>query len=197
MTSSENVTKAVFRAMSDTFEGMAFMQISRLEDESPDTTADDMIWSRVDVKAPAPGFMAIAYTREVGVRIVESLYGMLDEPCSQEMLQDSLNEIVNTVIGRCMSLLVPAGQTFELGLPKTGEGWPDFEGAEIHGFSTMDGGQLLAFTDLGDLDLLDGPLEVEGFGGKSSDGDEWGDSGDSDDAWGASGSQDSSDDGWG
>ncbi|MBI9076749.1 MAG: chemotaxis protein CheX [Desulfatibacillum sp.] len=185
MTSSDNVAKAVFKAMSDTFEGMAFVQISRQEDQTPVTDSPDLIWSRVDVEAPAKGFLVVAYTREMGVHIVESLYGIMDEPCTKEVLEDSLNEIVNTVIGRCMSLLVPEGQTFELGLPQTGEGWPEMETATTYGFSTMDGGLLLAAADLKDLDLNEEPLVVEGYSDEpSSSDDDWGSSDTQDDGWG-------------
>ena len=195
MSFTDNVAKAVYKAISDTFEGMAFVQISRLEDDVLLTDSPNQIWSRVDVKGPSKGFLVVAYTRELGERIVESLYGMLDGPCTEEVLEDSLNEIVNTVIGRCMSLLVPAGQTFELGLPETGDGWPEIGDAVVYGFSTMDGGQLLAAVDLKKLDLLGEPLEVEGFSGQSPDSDDaWGSPDAENDAWGTS---DSEEDGWG
>ncbi len=156
MTTPENILEAVSNAMSETFEGMIFMQ-TMLQDEEAETESNpDQLWSKVDVTAPGMGVLVMACSQNLAGEIVESLFGPSDDAYSDEMMLDALSEIVNTIVGRCMAALIPEGRAFELGLPQTGRGWPDIEGLAAHVYATDLGEQILVGIDL---------LEVENNAG--------------------------------
>jgi hypothetical protein len=152
MAEPEKLTAAVLQAMSETFEGMAFLELM-LDDSDPDNLADESAWAwaAVAITSPGSGRFAVVCPHDLLQMITEQLFSEGGAPVSEQQLVDTLGEIVNTVAGRCLSLCVPAEKVFTLGLPQCGKGWPAAAPGKRLGYATDDGIRLFVITDLPEM----------------------------------------------
>jgi hypothetical protein len=128
------LTRALEDAVGRTLEGMLFMEALPAEEGFIDKNAD-LFWASLPVKRPMSGRMAIVVPRSLLLSIVDGFYGeagtesaFLDGQelqVSDQIMLDTLAELLNTIAGRMMNLIVPANDIFELGLPEHGKGYPE------------------------------------------------------------------------
>jgi hypothetical protein len=138
-------TEHVRQALSDTFEGMAFLEL--VHDDTPVSPAGTpgLLWGKVPVHAPTKAAFAVLCPHDLVRTIAESLF--LEE-VDEAKLHDALGEIVNTVAGKTLSLSVPANVVFSLGVPETGEGVPVMDNPTVYSCSTDEGLCIFVITNL-------------------------------------------------
>ncbi|SKA89817.1 Chemotaxis phosphatase CheX [Paucidesulfovibrio gracilis DSM 16080] len=129
-----DVKEAVHSAVSATMEEMFFLE----------PQASDFLWSKVRVLEPCTGSVTMAFPRTLLIQAAHGLFGE-QERIREQMLWDTLAEVVNTVAGRIMSNLLPPDSTFRLSVPESGTGWPAKDGEPI--LYMTDGGGFVVMTD--------------------------------------------------
>jgi len=138
--------QALLKALSLTMEDMAFEQVDKITDDerikdferiSPDgeenlldetdhngdnSNEQAKFWAVLKLKAPLTGDIVIEVKRNYAAAVCDALYGMgLKEP-HDEMIGDTMAELLNTISGCFMKELIPPEQKYELGFPVTGKG---------------------------------------------------------------------------
>ncbi|MBU0753958.1 MAG: chemotaxis protein CheX [Planctomycetes bacterium] len=146
----QGLHEAVMRAAGETMENMVFSEIVPCEKEDFIQNSQDLLWSSIIMKKPIAGDMTICMPMAMLQEIVGDVYDAPgEEPADQEkgeaqsdhreqLIKDTLGEIVNTVIGLMLSYLVPEDQEFEVGLPVTEKGMPDVDDADVTYYSFND-----------------------------------------------------------
>lgn len=126
--------EAARQALSVTLENMAFEEVFAL-DGKPDDYKEDIakFWTRLTITTPIKGAMAITLCQACAERLVRTILGpMVDEnEIEPGMIRDTIGELINTVAGRFMNLIVSKEQEFAIGLPETGEG-SAFDEADVY-----------------------------------------------------------------
>ncbi|MBF0500331.1 MAG: response regulator [Candidatus Riflebacteria bacterium] len=124
---SANHEEIIRRAVSQTFEEVAFEEIvlesicSNLPPESAQSMDQSSgYWARLAIIEPQFGELIIWVPATFIGRIVSSIHGMPPEEASEQLLTDTLAELLNTLAGRLMAQRVNA--QFNLGLPLVGCG---------------------------------------------------------------------------
>lgn len=135
-----SICERVLEAVSETFETMIFTQVfpfqtarnerRTMEEEggvsgidSAGTESGEPLsksyWTFIPVLSPVQGAMFMEIPSALAAEITKNLYGWMDESeMTEKVEQDALTELINTIAGRLMSLLLPEDRTFELGLPE-------------------------------------------------------------------------------
>jgi hypothetical protein len=159
---THEIKQAVFAAVSQTFEAMIFTQIvpSDLPDIGPtssesieanaepsdadliESAFDQPIFyqSEINLIEPRSALFSMIFPTDLAISITKNLYGWMEESDPPEnMIQDSLAEIINTVAGKLMTILLDNQSTFTLGLPtlKTLQNL-SFGKGEIYSYKTTD-----------------------------------------------------------
>lgn len=111
-----DVGTGLAEAVQATLEEMFFLEVMEPE----------FLWARVRVSEPFNGSVTLAFPRPLAEDVASGLMPG-EETISEQMLQDTLAEMVNTVAGRLMSQVVDEDTTFRLEVPQTGSGWPDMD----------------------------------------------------------------------
>ena len=84
-------------------------------------TLESMLQATIDCIRPIQGKMTLQIPPDLALDITKDIYGwMEDENPAQNIIQDALAELSNTISGRIMAELVSEDESFELGLPDTG-----------------------------------------------------------------------------
>ncbi|PLX84979.1 MAG: hypothetical protein C0617_05865 [Desulfuromonas sp.] len=115
------VDEALVRSVTETLENMVFAEINPSEEKAWAASADPALWASLPLLVPLYGNLWLGMPRSLLVRVVTMAYALPEEELADRMLNDTLAEILNTLAGRLLNLLVPAHQTFRLGLPETGK----------------------------------------------------------------------------
>jgi len=129
--------EALSTAVSDTIESMVFEQCYSLsedgdEDDGGIAPAVDDIWVSMPFIAPYEGSVTLAMSQEAATTITMGVLGEVEGLLASERIQDTLSEILNTVVGELARNLTGPGNSFEFGLPVAGDGIPpDIEEAII------------------------------------------------------------------
>lgn len=119
------VKEKMLDAVTVTMEEMFFLEVGKPRFQ----------WARVRVEAPFEGAVTLAFPQPL---IEDVASGLMpgQEAFSDQMLQDTLAELVNTVAGRLVSSVVSEELTFTLSVPETGAGWPESksDAVSVHPF---------------------------------------------------------------
>jgi len=159
---THEIKQAVFSAVSETFEAMIFTQIapaylSDIGYTSPEPTVENTEAQRsdsvesafdlpifyqsfIDLIEPKKVSFSMIFPTGLAISITKNLYGWTEENDPPEnQIQDSLTEIINTVAGKLMTILLDDQSTFTLGLPtlKTLKNL-SFGKGEIYSYKTTD-----------------------------------------------------------
>ncbi len=116
-TSSVGLEEAVDRALSTTFEDMAFMEVSTLADAAPAAAAP--VWSRLETRAPLRADLLLQMNSDLVDNCIDALYAGID--ANDAVRQDVVREFLNTIAGLVMSNMTET-QSIDLGLPQSGIG---------------------------------------------------------------------------
>lgn len=114
-----NYHEALVAAVVETFENLAFME----PEYSPDKefAAGVTHGCSLAIQAPLQSSMQIVMDVELGKVITSTVWSRQKESVDEQMCRDTLAELLNTIAGRFMKALLPADQTFQLGLPEVTE----------------------------------------------------------------------------
>jgi hypothetical protein len=108
-----NVNNDLKSALQATLEEMFFLEVAEPK----------FFWARVMVREPFSGAVTLVFPRPLLETVAAGL--MPDqEALDERTLGDILAELVNTVAGRLVSLVVDESTTFKLDVPDVGTGWP-------------------------------------------------------------------------
>jgi CheY-specific phosphatase CheX len=117
------ISSALLTAVTDTLEGMAFIQADLLqESESSLPGSENQQWVSLPLLQPYQGEIVIEFPGELGRQIAEALYGPEDNCTEETVISDTLAELLNTLAGRFMKELLEPDREFELGFPTVSKG---------------------------------------------------------------------------
>ncbi len=109
-------------AVARTIEEMTFQPIDEIIEEQPEpTTYTNTIWAILPLNKPLEGEMLIEFPLEYAKNFTINMYSLEDDnEVKDEMINDLVAELANTIGGRFLGEFVPPDQDFSLGIPKTG-----------------------------------------------------------------------------
>jgi hypothetical protein len=105
-------------AVGEVMEAMAFLEAFQgvPVDFSP---GEPVYCTRLPVYRPEPAVVGMAVPQGLAVTIAGTMMGCTLDPCEDGMLVlDALGELTNMLAGSLLTLLLPAADGFELGLPE-------------------------------------------------------------------------------
>ncbi len=118
---SRQLQDAMFEAVSATLENMAFMEVRPLEHEHDCQGHPGVLCATLLVHDPVQGELCLFMPESLLRQIAAGIYGRAADEVSEQKLRDILTELLNTIAGLFLTAILPAEQTFELGLPSLGE----------------------------------------------------------------------------
>ncbi len=86
------------------------------------TEQRERLWSICPLIYPMEGEIIILLESEQAQQISEVLFGFIEEERSEEIINDTMSEVLNTIAGCFMKELIPPDQEYEIGFPRTGRG---------------------------------------------------------------------------
>jgi len=102
----------------------------------PDASQEHPYWAKLDLFAPVQGEIIIESSAAYARNVTMALFDADGEVESDEVICDSLAEILNTIAGRFMAKVTPPLMEYQIGLPQTGAGrCPIAEDAIIQRFN--------------------------------------------------------------
>lgn len=114
--------QAMFDAVSQTFENMAFVEVTEQPQDSPNKLGETAPWVSMLIHDPFQGEIRLALTASLLRELTANMFGLETEEITQSQQEDIIAEILNTLTGLFMSALLPDDQTYQLGLPEHGTG---------------------------------------------------------------------------
>jgi CheY-specific phosphatase CheX len=113
----ETTREVLSNAISETLEGMAFMEYENvITPENINLHEDDAI-SEISIETPFTGQLFIVLNEDLTGNLYESITGEEHDGKSREELTDPIKEILNTLAGRFMANLVSGDIDFTIGIP--------------------------------------------------------------------------------
>lgn len=109
-------------AMADTLENMAFIEVIPETGETEALPGTDCLGVRLFVHDPVQGEFLLVMPWELINQITQTVLGSDQGEPSEESLFDLLAELLNTVVGRFLSEILPPDQVFRLGVPERCQG---------------------------------------------------------------------------
>lgn len=116
----EKLNTIMIKVVSEVLENMAFMEILLSNEPLKPQDIPDLTWSSLPVNDPVAGEFKLLMTRSLNLKISEAVYGLPEEELTDGLLNDTLGEILNTIVGSFFNKVLPDEQTFSLGLPEAG-----------------------------------------------------------------------------
>ncbi len=112
--------RAMFEAACQTFENMAFVQVAEQADELNAEIPENPVWVSILVHDPLQGELRLALPPKLLESLTADMFGIEIDQVEIHQQQDIIAEILNTLAGLFMTKLLPADQTYQLGLPEHG-----------------------------------------------------------------------------
>lgn len=116
------IYKAMFEAVRETFETMAFVEVAEQSDEVGITIPTEEIWVSILINNPLQGELRLALPQNLLTTMTADMFSIDSAEVEENQRHDILAEILNTLAGVFMTKLIPDDQTYQLGLPERGEG---------------------------------------------------------------------------
>ncbi len=147
--SDEQIKSALKKAITETLENLAFIQLIEIDEPRLSDLGPDFLQDMLSVYLPMK--------HEYGILIMSASGGILKETAcnifalepgavpGDDIIKDTLAEILNTVSGQFMRIITPGDQFYELGLPVIGTfNLNGTNGSEVKcAFETESGDRLL------------------------------------------------------
>ncbi|MDX2495277.1 MAG: chemotaxis protein CheX [Desulfuromusa sp.] len=114
--------QAMITAVSHTLENMIFMEVREHFDRSYEIPAEDLGWNRLLVNNPVQAEIRLAMSKTLMKKLTGNIFGIDDDEITQAQLDDTLNELLNTIVGLFLTNLFEGDQEYKMGLPELGEG---------------------------------------------------------------------------
>ena len=115
---SENFDQAIQSAVVETFENMTFMEVLHHPQEDQEPVLLEPQGVLLPVTEPIEGVFWLFMPKNLLTVIAENVYVMETDEIDQQILQDTLAELLNTIAGKIMQEALPEDQLFSLGLPQ-------------------------------------------------------------------------------
>ncbi len=124
--------KAMLIAVCQTFENMAFVEVTEQAEDFPLQMPGETAWVSILINDPVQGEIRLSIPQNLLVEMTANMFGIEREEVNENQKQDIIAELLNTLAGLFMTQLLPDDQTYKLGLPEHGEGpFPDIEDGSI------------------------------------------------------------------
>ena len=114
---SENLDLALQSAVTETIENMAFMEVLLNPDAQWDPASEATLIGRQQMVEPLQCEMQLIIPNKLIGSITDVVHSLSDSEFKDDILQDVLAEILNTIAGRFFSAILPDEQAFQMGLP--------------------------------------------------------------------------------
>lgn len=114
--------QAMKNAVSQTFENMAFMEVIEHYDQEFTLPQDDLAWASLVIKDPVQGEIRMALPASALAQLTATIFALEPSEVDENKSRDILHELLNTIAGLFMTKLLPENQTFDIGLPESGQG---------------------------------------------------------------------------
>jgi len=118
MMEPDGLKEAICEAVSQTMEGMAFLEANPATDGFQPEVDEKLYHIHIETNNPPIRALIMVFPQSLANHITSFALGTEEEAPSIEVVRDTLAEVLNTVAGRFMSLLMPHDQAFSLGLPQ-------------------------------------------------------------------------------
>ncbi len=127
MRETNKIQTALVAAVQTAFEAMAFEEVRNLTES--EFSEEDMLASNqnekqlevsLEASQPLTGKIKIVMHFNSTKTLTEGIYGIESNDVTEEMIHDSLSEIVNTLTGCFMRELFSDGSEYNLGSPELG-----------------------------------------------------------------------------
>lgn len=139
------INSIMINVISNVFEDMAFMEAIESREILEPQDIPNLMWSSLLVNDPVYEEFKLFISKNLVRKITETIYGFLDEESGDQILNDTLTEILNIVVGKFFKEVLPPEQSFSLGLPEIGstEECPMKEPGSIEWNFTLENEQVL------------------------------------------------------
>jgi len=120
----ERMSSAMRKAVFETIENMAFLEV-RESHAVPVPGRGDVLRASLLMHDPVQGEFRLLMPRDLLLGIAEVLFAISRDELTEQLANDALLEILNTVAGQFLNELIP-GEIYRLGLPEivTGQDKP-------------------------------------------------------------------------
>lgn len=145
MPDQDNATyKAMFDAVCQTLETMAFVEVIEQSEELELVIPTEANWVNILIHDPVQGELRLAMSQTLLSNMAADMFGIETDEVDENQCQDIIAEILNTLAGLFMTRLLPDDQTYQLGLPEPGVGpLPENEEGSIVWNLQVEGSPLL------------------------------------------------------
>lgn len=133
ITEETEIMEIIFNSVSGALEEMAFSEVDHPESAGENKLPDSFCWSHLSILEPAEGDISIVVPLELAYDLVSGIYAMSKAPPSDEILKDSIAELLNTIAGLIMEKVVDEDTLFKIGLPETEIFRPEEPGSRENG----------------------------------------------------------------
>lgn len=104
--------------LEETLENMAFVSIEECTPEEAATLKQKMLGANLLITEPELLEMRLDVSEELLYQIAETMYTMDRDELSDQLVNDLLAEILNTLAGRFMTEILPPESNFSLSIPE-------------------------------------------------------------------------------
>lgn len=111
----------ITEVMEETLENMAFISIEECSAEEVAELDQQQLGVNLLVTEPVLFEMHLNTSKELLYQLAENMYAMDRDELDNQLINDLLAEILNTVAGLFMSAILPPETKFALGLPELSE----------------------------------------------------------------------------
>lgn len=104
-------------AVRETFEHLAFMEPVYLNSRNLPKTSKTLWFCEMKIVRPVHGLFHLGIERDGLVKAASAIWGKPVDALGTSILTDTFGELLNTIGGKYMQLILFDGQSFQLGLP--------------------------------------------------------------------------------
>jgi len=112
---TEQFAAAMHQAVSETFENMAFLAVEPVS--SAERQEVDILVASLLMHDPCQGEFRLLMPRDLLLQVAEALFALPVEELNDQLIEDTLSELLNTIAGRFLNEVLP-GSVYQLGLPE-------------------------------------------------------------------------------
>ncbi len=120
----ETLRDNMHNSLIEIMETMAFMEAEPVDcpDSASALESADERWVTLLIHNPVQGEFRLQMSQRMLESIAESIYGLSGDELNEQLLDDTLAEMINTVVGHFLNKALPQEETYQLGLPEMGRG---------------------------------------------------------------------------
>lgn len=128
----EKISTSVLKATENTFADFVFMDAISIDEK--DVEFNEPLSTQILIHHPFCGEIELTADEELVYKMAENIMMISHEDLTEEQKSDILFELLNTLGGRILALLLPENLTFKLGLPETTESFMERENEICHNY---------------------------------------------------------------